>query len=700
MSLYNNKMALSHQKGMASLLMIIMIGLSLTAAMVGSSKQLRSAQEQSVSVHAQTQAQARAWAAAEVFRNYLQQWRQTEASWSQFLTRLDTALSEAAGAGVEVNMSMAGVQARIIRVENLTTRLVEGNVPHLTLVITASVAGTTRAESSSTLELVYAGAVPLDATKGINPGVINFQGDITLTGGIEVFGEQDENGESVPYEINVIGDITIINTKIDGVDVIRSTGSIDFSGSVSWFKEMYANCDISLVSSGAAEIIQATHNICIQNTSDTHQGVFNDPAVLANGSIDISGGEFRKVYGLAGKNIDAFRCTENAKKTCMPSTDGITLNPTPSILDLRTRGELVINSSATVKGGRVEEDLTFSHGLTGDIAYGGQLLAPDSHPNVTIDKIDNYKVDITPAVAVTLNRELFDVKQLLVYANYYFYVDSEQHLRVEIKNIEGVPEGHYFLVNTQLNNQPFNDWACNTPLPVRAEDCVGKIGYGYSDHNRSINYDKSTQTWSLEGLGFAPGVVYFEGDVFIRGGSYYNTFLATGDVSSSGSTIVYAPNYAGFKGGTYAGGESLRVIPAGLCQHNLSPLKPSQFCKKDEFDYNYADGLGNFAVMAGECLVDNCDQYRGGDIKTYASAQYFGAIKAGNQFVTSGESRVDGYITALGLRNSAPHAWTAKTSVDLRNLPPGYDPSGNRPPATGGNPAVNAETQIRWSRYL
>ncbi|MGN0922307.1 MAG: hypothetical protein ACI4NJ_11340 [Cellvibrio sp.] len=700
MSLHNNKMTLSYQRGIASLLMMIMIGLSLTAAMVGSSRQLRSAQEQSVSMHAQTQAQARAWAAAEAFRHYLQNWRQSESSWNEFVTRLETVLDEANGAGVTVNIGMSGVQAKIVSLQTLTTRLSEGGVPHITLLITASVAASTPAESSSTLEVVYAGAKPVDAAQGINPGVINFQGDLTLTGGIEVFGEQDESGESVPYEINVIGDITIMNTKIDGVDVIRSTGSVDFTGSISWFKEIYANCDVKLVSSGSAEIIHATHNICIQNTSNEYKDEFADPSVLANGSIDIWGGDYRRVYALAGKNETALRCADNAKSVCSPSVEGISLNPTPKIENLKTRGDLVVNSSATVTQGAVEGDLQFVSGLKGEIIYGGELVAPEVMPEVTVSKIDDYKVDITPAAEVTLNREIFTVTDLKAHANYLFFVDEQKFLRVQIKDIAKIPDQIYYLVNTTLNNQPFNDWACVTPTPTRSEDCVGKIGHGYSDYNRAITYDTASRTWSLEGLGFAPGVVYFEGNVSIKGGDYYNTFLATGDVSSSGSTIVYAPNYAGEKGGTYANGEVPRVIPAGVCKHNLSILVPTQFCKEEGFDYSVANGLGNFAVKAGECLVKSCEQYSGGDIKTYAYAQYFGAIKAGNQFVTSGNSRVDGYITALGLRTSAPHAWTAKTSVDLRNLPPGYDPSGNKPPASGGNPATSVDTEIRWSRYL
>src|SRR5690606_40312986 len=61
------------QRGIATVLTVVLLGMALTSATLVGVSQLRSSQELSVSLHAQTMAQKRAWLAAEAFREYLQQ---------------------------------------------------------------------------------------------------------------------------------------------------------------------------------------------------------------------------------------------------------------------------------------------------------------------------------------------------------------------------------------------------------------------------------------------------------------------------------------------------------------------------------------------------------------------------------------------------------------------------------------------------
>ena len=60
-------------RGIATVLILLLVGLSLSAAVFGTAHYIRSQQQQDVAAHAQTQAQMKAWTGAELVRQYLQQ---------------------------------------------------------------------------------------------------------------------------------------------------------------------------------------------------------------------------------------------------------------------------------------------------------------------------------------------------------------------------------------------------------------------------------------------------------------------------------------------------------------------------------------------------------------------------------------------------------------------------------------------------
>src|SRR5690606_13941087 len=87
---------------------VVLLGLSLTSATLVGVSQLRSSQEMSVSLHAQTMAQQRAWLAAEAFQGYLQEVVRSGDDWQA----LDQALRSQSGAlelsgleGVELSLA-------------------------------------------------------------------------------------------------------------------------------------------------------------------------------------------------------------------------------------------------------------------------------------------------------------------------------------------------------------------------------------------------------------------------------------------------------------------------------------------------------------------------------------------------------------------------------------------------------------------
>ena len=47
-------------------------------------------------------------------------------------------------------------------------------------------------------------------------------------------------------------------------------------------------------------------------------------------------------------------------------------------------------------------------------------------------------------------------------------------------------------------------------------------------------YDAATRKWTLSGTSFAPGIVWFEGDLHLGNGVYQNSFVATGKIFQHG----------------------------------------------------------------------------------------------------------------------------------------------------------------------
>ncbi len=285
--------------------------------------------------------------------------------------------------------------------------------------------------------------------------------------------------------------------------------------------------------------------------------------------------------------------------------------------------------------------------------------------------------------------------------------DNAGRKRVTIRNVINTSGQALDIENGYLAHM---DWVCSIASPVVSNDpnaatpagCVARIGRGYSNSNSKllIEYASGTKTWKLAGDSLAPGIAFFEGNLDVGSGTYFNTFLASGNMTTSGASVTYAPNYAGFSGSQ----NSTQYAPDGICQSTRFPnLVPTQFCKGNTYDASAIKGVGNFAMMAGSCGDTSCTKanYVGGNITTGASTNVYGAIKAGNIFVSGGNTTVHGYIMALAQGVvSGTHTMGAKTTIDLRNLPPHYDPTGGQTIAGGTTPGAAGNIGVLWSRYL
>jgi len=285
----------------------------------------------------------------------------------------------------------------------------------------------------------------------------------------------------------------------------------------------------------------------------------------------------------------------------------------------------------------------------------------------------------------------FNAYDLQSVANYAFTVNSSGYIIVTVQNINGVANGAYYLGTygsgnvdylcaTLTSNSTASAPVCQTP----ALSSGVKICEGYSAYNSCFSY--SNGSWTITGT------------LTVGSGTYYDTFIATGNIATSGQNVTYALNYAGYSG-TVAG---VAYAPTGICTNSYFPnLYPTQFCNTSTQTYtaNADGGVGNFAFMAGSWTgtYTGLSSYVGGNISLGASSVIHGNVKAGNEFTSGGSTTVSGAITALAQGVAVENSMGGSTTINLSNLPPTFTVTDGS--STGGTGTPNA-IKIQWVRYL
>ena len=214
------------EQGIATVLMLLLIGLTVSAAVVGTVYYINSAQEQGVSLHGQTQAQIKAWTGVQIVQGYLQQVVANDVSnGTTTLKTLAAAISDAGTAGIPLSITgVSGITAKAVAVDSAT------NPTTITFDVTGVSAAGTRAESSSTIRSVF--SIPASTSSSSGSGSCGtspkasavFKGDVSITGG-----STSVSAGSDYAAIAVEGALTIgsaSQAKISGC----TTGDISLSG--------------------------------------------------------------------------------------------------------------------------------------------------------------------------------------------------------------------------------------------------------------------------------------------------------------------------------------------------------------------------------------------------------------------------------------------------------------------------------------
>lgn len=216
------------QRGVATILIVIFVGIAITATALGILHSLRSTQERQISVHAQTHSQAAVWTGAEAFRQYLEGLDAT--ALETFATTKNT-LSRA----VDIN-GIGDVALKAYAFSNIANG--DGSY-NMTINITAKDA---TAQAASNLQVVYKLTPKTISAPYQLTAAAGFYGDLNLSGGLNIDGPGSGNinvkGNLVAHgsvsgtglgHVNATGDV-LIGSDIEA-ESLTSNGNVVLTGS-------------------------------------------------------------------------------------------------------------------------------------------------------------------------------------------------------------------------------------------------------------------------------------------------------------------------------------------------------------------------------------------------------------------------------------------------------------------------------------
>ena len=685
-------------RGVATLLIVVMLGLVVTAAAFGSYHALGGAQERQLTVHSTAPAQATAWRGVQLVRRYLEAVDgQVIADWGRN------------GVPLAIGGDL-GITARITEVVEVPGSAMVGPYYRVTAQVSGMAARGTQAQSTSMVEVVYR-VEPGDGG-GTTPGpggggvihAMDIHRNLDLRGNIQLSGHDNA-------VIHVDGDASLSGT-VDGIDTLRATGDISLSGNAS-AGALHANGNVSLSGSGRASEILSRGDVTLKSGLGSQTWPL---LVRANGLVTVSNGGASVVESRGGVRVTGGGvyvgtvATEGAVDWAGGQAGIVHANgnirygggKNGNAPTLRSRGDVTATAAGAGlahANGRVRGE-GWGHfdivAARGGLTLTGSFTAGTVRPAGTVEEVG--AVSIVEVPEVQMPAYSIDVHPLRAAANYVFeYVGNR--IQVQVSQVGGIPDGTYVLAERQDGRK---DWLCR-PQDMAGGTCrqpLATICQGYSAYNACLAWKRGK--WTINGASLARGVAWFDGDLEVGTGTYINTFLATGNINTSGNHRTLAPNYAGYAAvctNAQVAGTGLRVNP------DFATLVPTNLC-------NVADGrmsgepLGNVAYLAGGLQPGG--GYVGGDIELGASTRTDGAVMAGNLLGTGGNTTVNGRIVSAAQRAGAGEEVTMRgsTTMDLGSGSDDYDPSAPIPCVVDCEPETppeavegNAAT-VLWSRYL
>lgn len=766
MSLRNKNLPAS-QRGFATILIVLLVGLAIAASALGTAYYINTSQRTLVTSHALTNAQSGTWTGVEVFRKYIDQYVDKVKNKSE--VEITAEINKLNGETFTLNV----IDGRTLNVKNVAVEVL--STTPKTYLITANIQNlSSKSESSATIQVTYVislGNSNNSTNTNTSVNAIDIYGDLKVAGGIEIKGGKNAvvnvhgNFESTGNtfigvnELNVTGNVTLngggerIGTIVSNGDVYLGPGSeVNFvyaKGKITvntgkQVGEMYADKDI-VITNGGVKVANTLSNITLSGGGTGTILIAGGYIVVNNGSVGNADAEGAISFTdgsantlTAGKNITVNNGTIGTAK----AKGEITAN-SGSITNALAKGNISVNSdSVTLSKSTTEKTFICNADWWNKFESINAKKINYSQPNCAHNSASAINTSSTPTVnfssdepkapsgstkaVIVSDGIIVNVLDNLADANYIFYIDSNQRIKVKVQNVKDQTtnvdySGDYYLAKVKLGGDqywagnPYTGYLCKKLDSADPEFCentpnIGQLrNYIYqlklfpnepnTTNGQFVSYRSYDKTWVLDDTSYqgthnsiapdvpslAPGVMFFYGNLKVGQGAYNNSMLATGNIESYIPSI-YSPNYAGAN---------------KIC--NVSGYKmPSNLCKSSVELTRIA--IGDVALMAGSCTNGNSLQsckatYSGGDINLTSNSYIFGKVIAGSRFNTSGASQITGQITAanLGVSQSNSSSFNSSVVIDLTNV---ENDSGSSTDDSNTNGSDEIFTKIKWARYL
>jgi hypothetical protein len=651
-------------RGAATLLLLLLVGVVTLVAVFGVARQLRSTQEAGMTLHAATQAQAKAWTGVEIIRQYLLQLG-ADGKWGDLETAISSATS-ASPVAIPIN-GAAGFTANVVAYDSVDQEV--------TVEIAAVTASGTRATASSLVQVIYRYGGDAPGPSG-GSGDFIFRDGLIMSGNIEV---QMDAGDA--YEIVVIGDFEG-TSNISNIKTLRVEGNVDIAGNINDMESIWANGDVRILSNNTGNTsVYSRGNICVDSNIDLSgvvqangfvvggsNSTFGD--IITIGSTDWSGPQL--CSGTNGTDSDG-------------ELYGVSLlsgNNTARTITSKKSVYLKDALQTTTGGLNIEGNLNGEGSARASGEMGGSFENSNSYLNSNVTQVAGKTVTISPVEEIATPVSVFNAYDLKGMANYVIKrVGSDT--KVEVANINGATDGEYFLRSSNHLCTTASG-GCTSPSGYEMKLCAGSADC----------FDYSSGTFTLKDSHnlVTPGIIFVEGDLEFSGeGTYSATFIASGDIDVIGNHTIYAANFAGY--------DSSGPSPRGICVNTTNGnYYPTNLCNIATAEYiaDFGNGVGNFALMAGS-LNPSTNSYQGGDILLDSNIFIYGNILAGDQYSNNSNIYVNGLINAEGNASSGGHFVNSNITFDMRNLPDTFTPMSS----VGASCSAGCgEVSVVWSRYL
>lgn len=658
--------SLSSQKGIATILTVMLVGIVLSVTILGTAYYIRAKQHAEVANHAVTNAQSGAWIGVELLRKYFESLNKNQIDSLQ--------IGNAA-------IGLSGITASIDSITPPTN----STDPYQIIATIKNVSATSKAASS--IRVLY-NIVPSTSSSGGSGGgtgttsAMDIYSDLDLLGGIEF----SKNGTE-KVGINVYGNFSTGGVGLTGIDTLSTTGNVTVTSSA-YIKNIYTNGNVTLEGSARADLISAKGWIYTKS-GGTQGDLYADKYInITNGSLKNASTLSYVDFSSGGGSAQTF----TAGSYVNVSGGGGSVN------QILAKGNVNLSTSEKISNVTSEGKLKCVSTNWGNYTLL-KAVSFESCPtkNATTLPAGTDSIVATGAlVTVTApNKPLVNALSYESQANYIVDVDSNKNIVVTVQNVDGIPKGTYYIAKYTLN---YNDYIGQLCSNINQQGfCTGtSVGYIYPPNTGSWNsvISYSGGSWSLkdnsgQNPSLAPGVFLFKGNLNLQTGKYANAFLSTGSITYGTSIILEAPNYAGANKVCNSTGFGR---PTNLCSSNTALIPAA---------------IGNIALLAGSCTnattAASCQAtYSGGNITLESSAKVYGNVIAGNLLNTSGGSTIVGSLLAAGLGDITQKSkFSGSTTIDLTSLKdhPDFSTGDNNSGSTSTGSGTTTAT-VKWARYL